>query len=97
MKTCSKSFSVVIPTVVISKVAMIYFHSACSLSNSHFSYVDVSNHYRNSLRFRVDSPDLSSANAALSCLAHLRKTLIENGFCRRRWHFGCILDSVDFR
>ena len=90
----TKSFSFELPASVFGKAGFGIFDSVCRQANSELVFVCLSRQYDNCLLFRVDSPDLRSANVAMSRLCDFRLNLIRNGYCRRHWHFGPIIDSI---
>ena len=90
----TKSFSFVLPMSVFGKAGFGIFDSVCRQANSELFFVGLSRAYDNCLLFRVESPDLRSANAAVSRLCDFRLNLIRNGYYRRHWHFGPIVNSL---
>lgn len=87
----SFAFTISVPRSVFGKLGFGVFASVCRQGNSRLTFLGLSRAYSHYLDFRVDSPDLSSANSAMNCLADFRLNLIRNGFYRRHWHFGCII------
>lgn len=90
-----KSFNFVLPMSVFGKLGYSVFASVCRQANSELHFVCLSDEFDNCLLFRVESPDLLSANAAMNRLSDFRLNLIRNGYCRRHWHFGPIVDSLN--
>lgn len=87
----SFAFTISIPRSVFGKLGFGVFASVCRQGNSRLTFIGPSLAYSRYLDFRVDSPDLRSANAAVNRLADFRHNLILNGFYRRHWYFGCII------
>ena len=86
-------FTVQIPRSVFGRLGFAVFTSVCRQANSTLTFLGLSHSHDRYVFFRVDSPDLCSANAAMKRFADFRLNLIRNGYCRRHWYFGCIIKS----